>query len=511
MNRLLASLLTLALFASLAQASMKLRDATTNTTIAADGDVEILSNLNQNAWCTTNPALVITWASGDPADPDIAGSYYVHPANTSRWLRLDHTYFLAFNATNWSVYDSATNRLFEKAADYTSVTGDYCELPASNTTFLCATNGYDGPALLWYHHDKTARATGTNALAQLAAVSAAASNIIAHVSPTQHVYYAALAGALLLADNVQGSFSVDSSNLYLYFVTNSDSVYVSATNGTDYNGPAVGSIWADGYTAGDPGQEEWYFTANGIYSLNCENLTGERSGTWLLSDNNPNTLFNGVGPLPAVLTPTAYGTGSITIAWVPVTNTVAIPIAGLTNLLINGIEAVVDGRTATVTLPVPSYQEETGYALVVASTDWLSPEFVTNDAIATLSYSSLGYVWRVAYSQYTNAPQSRTYGASMKAPAIKSPVLTKIRTVWMAHNEDDSLVLAAYTPGQSNAIWTVTNTAVAVDTIKSDEYTITNWPAAPSITWRATPSVTAQTDDGSWTALPMIDAVFGGP
>jgi hypothetical protein len=153
-------------------------------------------------------------------------------------------------------------------------------------------------------------------------------------------------------------------------------------------------------------------------------------------------------------------------------------------------------------------QGDNGYALAIDSLEWIDTG-LTNGAVTPVVLPSLGYIWRAGYSQATNAPQSRIFTATMKAPAVAAPVLKGIKTIWEAFSTADTCTLRAFYPGQTNNVWSGTMTAAASETLITTETAITNLTAAASLLWLATITVTAETDAGCWTALPRIEAVWG--
>jgi len=177
-------------------------------------------------------------------------------------------------------------------------------------------------------------------------------DIVGGILPTSTVLYAAQAGALLLADGAVGSFTVDSTNLTLYVVTNTASVYVSQVSSTNpalYNGPAVGETW----TTPTWDVNEWRWTGAGI---GVESWRGsETDGVFASLDfyvyMSSGLGWTGVVGVPLSMAPNfETSLGSFSLDWHTATNTFTIPIASLVGLTINSKSATVLNNIASLTL-----------------------------------------------------------------------------------------------------------------------------------------------------------------
>lgn len=358
----------------------------------------------------------------------------------------------------------------------------------------------------------TAHGNATNALtlaqwlqAQGYVTPPGVSNIIAGVSPTQRVYYADRAG-YLESGTKRILVEVTDVALLIHEITNTTRVIVTALDGT---GPAVGTVfttpiimdnhwdWQDG-TGGD-----FHLTRTDEYPL-------YDAGFWKIKNEVTLDEWNSANEqeLP---TEVLGQLGTITIDWAPGTNTTTIPISSLTNAISTGSGSVaLNGLTLEVAFPDTSTyleaQTNAEYILGIDSLDWTDTGILTG-AVSTVTLVSTGYVWRAGYSQWTNAAQSRVWAASLRPAPYAGARLAGIRTLWLAYNEADTCALAAYYPGQTNAAIALELTAGASDTLETDVWT-TNAAAASSLSWRATLSVTAETDDGSWTALPRVEVIW---
>lgn len=179
---------------------------------------------------------------------------------------------------------------------------------------------------------------GTNALAIVQSLQSSglitgtqASNITASILSTGTAHYATTAGGIAF-EGEGSSLTVIPSNgvLHVRTVTNSVNVYVIRTNGTGYNGPPVGTVWTNPVVSGN--SLDWDIVVPDGYEYGFD-LTASDGGTNNLPSEASAFIvevetigdFQGAAPTPVTLTPFAgAASGTLTIDWVPITNTYTI-------------------------------------------------------------------------------------------------------------------------------------------------------------------------------------------
>ena len=126
--------------------------------------------------------------------------------------------------------------------------------------------------------------------------------------------------------------------LVVTVATNSTAVYVVSTNGAGYNGPIAGTIysfesdlggacsWSNG--VGDPITSS-YVPELGETIFDCSLFT--------LAQGDPSAWWQTMGAIPATLYPGGGGSGTLTLAWLPITNTTTIPISSLVGAEYGGV------------------------------------------------------------------------------------------------------------------------------------------------------------------------------
>ncbi|MFZ4397187.1 MAG: hypothetical protein ACOYOU_16350, partial [Kiritimatiellia bacterium] len=156
-------------------------------------------------------------------------------------------------------------------------------------------------------------------------------------------------------------------------------------------------------------------------------------------------------------------------------------------------------------IPAPSV-----YLLALDSSMWMDAgAWSTNGAAVKVSLGQYaGYPWAVCYSQWTNGQQGRVYAASIAAPAFDGARLSALRFLYRAFNTADNITVTIADAGSTNAFSTNTLTVTYTDSIHELVVPNLNRAAASGFTLQATVKVTAETADGSWTALPRVEALW---
>lgn len=153
-----------------------------------------------------------------------------------------------------------------------------------------------------------------------------------------------------------------------------------------------------------------------------------------------------------------------------------------------------------------------GYRLGVDSAGWLDAGAwveggATNGRAADVALGVYaGYPWLATYTQWTNGQQGRVYVASLAAPPFDGAKLTGLRFLYRALNAADTVDVLVYPAGSGSAIITQTLAVTFSENVHEAFATNFSVTANSGFTLKATVKVTAETDEGSWTALPRAEA-----
>ncbi len=357
--------------------------------------------------------------------------------------------------------------------------------------------------------------TATNALAIVQSLQAAghitgaqASNITASIMSTGTAHYATTAGGIAF-EGEGSSMTVIPSNgvLHVRTVTNSVNVYVSATTGAGYNGPAVGVAFS--YDSEDA-DAIYYVPDSGFSAAYDKTIQAWQVWDTVVGPPPSDKYWQSLNvPVAAVLPNELVGgddaLGTLTLDWVPVTNTYTLgDMSGyLTNIAVNGVTGTVANGIAAVTIEAGGggATGATNYAAWVSSLAWreVSGVYTSGSSCAVLAAAVTEYdeAWSVLFT-CTNAQQV----ARLAAPASGAPLdatQAVVRASWWARDIDDVLhVWPSWSVGTTNTL-----TASATNAVQ-----VTTWTnAAGSGSWFLDARVTGNDGEGR-TALPKLEVIW---